>query len=458
MFRKRITRPMPAGAKVSADGKKAKVVVKGETRTYEVSATGKLVDYSPRWYCQVGDKMVPLSEDRQESELMEAELLLDRKRGGVAKAKRPLAPKSRQDLEGLMDEWIASEYGSGSGLNPIHIASFQRRVRLLLGAGISTVAHREDADAGDRIAAALAELAVPGKPAKLPAGNAFSPHALYKLARVNRSTLLRVAKALGIAGSGRKKSRRYTREESEQILASLVKGRSPATITGYRSAVTTFCRWLVRRGVLARMPALPRVRGNPKTFRPRRAITQEVMLQICASVERRGAKLAGSTATARSLLYQTAFYSALRLRALREIRVGDLMQEADGGWSLSVRAETDKTGHARRIPIVAPGLGDALAAMVKGRPASALIWPGLPPTMSATLQSDLRDAGIPFVTTEGRFDFHSFRHSGATHFLTRGVSPLVVARLGGWASLEMLSRRYGHLDTSNLAQLLKGGA
>jgi len=105
MFSKRITRPMPLGAKLSRDGKKAKITVKGELRTYEVSSTGKLVDYSPRWYCQIGSKMISLSEDRAEAELMEAELL-DHKRGGSSKAKKPAVPKSRRELAALMDDCL----------------------------------------------------------------------------------------------------------------------------------------------------------------------------------------------------------------------------------------------------------------------------------------------------------------------------------------------------------------
>ena len=455
MFRKRITRPMPSGAKLSRDGKKAKVTVKGELRTYEVSSTGKLVDYSPRWYCQIGSKMIPLSEDRTEAGLMEAELLLDHKRGGSVKAKKPAVPKSRRELAALMDDWISTQFGTG--FHKKHIAASSMRVRILLDAGITTAAHLEDAGAGRKIQQALDRLAESDTPLELPDGEWFTPQSLYLSTKVSRGTLLDMAKTLGISGTGLKKSRRYSRGEAEQILSHMAKGAAPATVQGYRVAITSFCRWLVSTGIIHRIPALQRTRGIPQTLRPRRAITVECLYDLVKSVEAKGVTLAHTSAHARALLYRTAFFTALRLRALREARVSDLLLDQSGEWSLAVRAETDKTGLARRIPIVERGLGGDLAALVKGRPGSAIIWPKLPASMVRALQSDLRDAGIPFATPEGKLDFHSFRHSAATHYLTRGVSPLVVAQIGGWASLSMIQKRYGHLDASNLGDLLKGG-
>ena len=41
-----------------------------------------------------------------EAELMEAELLLDHKRGGSSKAKKPAVPKSRRELAALMDDCL----------------------------------------------------------------------------------------------------------------------------------------------------------------------------------------------------------------------------------------------------------------------------------------------------------------------------------------------------------------
>ena len=455
MFRKQILRPMPASAKLIDGGKKARVVIKGESRTYPVSETGKLIDFTPRWYCRIAGKTIALTASRDESRQMELELQLDHSRG----AKKPagkIAPKSRRELAGLIDEWLAEQYGPGCGLNPGHIGSFTKRIKLLADAGITTVGQLELPTASGLIQESLDRLGVDKPMPKLDSGDKFTPQSIYELLGLNRSTVLRRAQTLGCAGIGRKKGRYYSRAEAETIIAAAGRGAAPATQHGYRLAITSFCRWLIAKGILTKMPSLPRRRVKLKTIHPRRAINVATLNSLTASVIASGKVLGNLTAQARAVLYLTAFWTALRLRALREVRCDDLLRHGDE-WALAVRAEADKTGSARRIPLPAE-LGKALSELCGARRVMQdPIWPFIPKSFALPLRADLRDAGIPLVTADGKFDFHAFRHSAATHFLAKGVSPLVVARLGGWHSLKMLQDRYGHLDASNLGDLLKGG-
>jgi hypothetical protein len=41
---------------------------------------------------------------------------------------------------------------------------------------------------------------------------------------------------------------------------------------------------------------------------------------------------------------------------------------------------------------------------------------------------------------------HGLRHGGATEMLEKGVSVLLVQRMGGWRSLQVLSKHYAHLS------------
>ena len=455
MFRKRTTKPLPAGAKLAPDGKTAKIRVRGQLRTVELAGPGRMVLYSAKYYADIGGRHVPLAEDHDEARRMELELLLAHKQGEKKQRAEPTTtPRSRQEIADLIEDWVAIQYGPESGFHPAHIHGFRTRVRLLLDAGITTAAHLQAPDAGDRIARALADLSKPGKPIKL-SGTEFAPGALAKALEMSRSNLNRFAQNLGITGTGLKRAKRYSREEAERIASAQASGLAPGTVHGHRVAISAFCRWLLKRGIITRMPDLPRVSAQPKVIRPRRAITVETLRQLVDSVRTRRRILKDQPAEARAVLYSVAFYTGLRLRALREARCGDVLRGEAGAWSFGVRASTDKTRTARRIPLP-PDVGAALGALTKGRSKDALIWPGLPVSFSGSLKTDLRDANIPFVLPEGRVDFHAFRHSFASHFIARGVSPLVVARAAGWANLTQLQRRYGHLDAA-MGDLMKGG-
>jgi integrase len=97
-----------------------------------------------------------------------------------------------------------------------------------------------------------------------------------------------------------------------------------------------------------------------------------------------------------------------------------------------------------------------LKALVKGRSAKELVW-ALPASTAHLMRKDLKVAGIPFRNESGVADFHALRHSGASHYIGIGVSPLQVAKAGGWTDLKMLLKRYGHLTPTDLANALKAG-
>jgi integrase len=61
------------------------------------------------------------------------------------------------------------------------------------------------------------------------------------------------------------------------------------------------------------------------------------------------------------------------------------------------------------------------------------------------LDRDLKTVGIEKHLPDGKLVLHSFRHGGTTELLKSGVSVLLVQRLGGWRSLDQISRVYSHL-------------
>ncbi|MCF1462835.1 site-specific integrase [Agrobacterium vitis] len=59
-------------------------------------------------------------------------------------------------------------------------------------------------------------------------------------------------------------------------------------------------------------------------------------------------------------------------------------------------------------------------------------------TMKPQWNKVFKRADIPYLT------YHSCRHGFATTLLHRGVDPITVAKLGGWADAQLVFRTYGH--------------
>jgi integrase len=156
----------------------------------------------------------------------------------------------------------------------------------------------------------------------------------------------------------------------------------------------------------------------------------------------------------RSVLYRTAFCTLARRRALAELRVYDLNLDAPTPF-MSIRAETDKTRTARAIPIMNKDLLEDLKTLIAGKKRDDLVFHVAHAT-AAVLQNDLKDANIPYSTTEGDWDFHAFRHSGATHMARMRVPLYQICKIGGWTDYEQFFSTYGHMSVHDLGSSIDG--
>jgi integrase len=195
--------------------------------------------------------------------------------------------------------------------------------------------------------------------------------------------------------------------------------------------LATFLRWLVEERVLVIVPRLPRPSAKPE--RPRRAITQE-------EVE----KLAKSTTWPWSILYRLAFFTLTRKGALFSLLVGDLHLDGPEGPRIVLRPETAKTKVGQVVPVPSRLVPDLrrLVAEADGRP---LFWRIQTINDRVRWAKDIKAAGIPHETDEGLAVFHSLRHGGATHLAKKGVSILLIQKMGGWKSIRMLEK-YTHIQ------------
>ena len=194
-----------------------------------------------------------------------------------------------------------------------------------------------------------------------------------------------------------------------------------------------FCRWLHREKLILSVPDFPSIAFRAKE--QRRALTR-------AEVD----SLEKAAPWPRGLFYALAFATIARRGALLALTPNDVnIANPKAPWMM-LRAQHSKTKTDQQVPIpsrLVPGL----KKLIKGCPASApLFHKLLTINLSTTFASDLKRAKVPRKTHEGVAVIHSLRHGGTTELLTKGVSILLVQRLGGWASLRVLSKHYAHLS------------
>jgi integrase len=206
-------------------------------------------------------------------------------------------------------------------------------------------------------------------------------------------------------------------------------------------ALKAFLKWCVGRrliGVVPEVPSIPQPKGR------RAALSREDLSKLIVAADE-----------SRKLLYATAFSTLARMGALSRVTLDDCSFTVDGagnptGGTISLLAEHSKTGTAQCInvaPLVLLELFHHCREMrEKGLPGHTRVFKFNPVHISGQFAKDLKAAGLPSKSPQGlKITPHSLRHGGTTHLLKHGVSPFIVMRLGGWKSMALLVRNYGHV-------------
>jgi integrase len=421
-------------------GKKAKLP---DGRVVPINPKGREICTTEHWYTKIDGRVISLGPDRDTAREMETRMRLDGMlvRRGLASQ---IAPVEGTDLPGLIDRWL--EELEARGRTPGDRATIRTRVELLTRLGLRTLVDLAKPGAGEVIERGVAALGKGTGAPELPADELFTPAQARHFLEVSPSGLSKLCRSRGVAGQGKGKKRRFTRAEMAVLASHKGKGLSGTTMGHYSAAITSFARWLTRRGLLQNPPYIARKRVTTED-RPRRTITWSQCVALAKATASEKRTRGGLTARSRSVLWRVAFCTMLRARALRGLVVGDLRLEA-ANPHIWVRAEIDKCRKSRAVP-VEPDTAKDLAKLVARRGPKDPVWE-FPSQIGPTLRADLRGAGIEPRTADGVIDLHSFRHSGASHLMAKGVSPLLICKAGGWSDTRMLLSRYGHLAADGL--------
>ena len=456
MYKKRITRPVPPDAVTVSPGK---VRVRSQRRLIErpVNASGRMVCESKCYYGRVRQpdgtvREVKLTPDKVSSEQILAALRLKAARVSAGLELEP-NPRRFTSLTQLASEWI--EEMKRAKRNSGHIRTVRSRVLALIKqCGFETPADLVRPDASQKIATAFSQVAAPRDGVVIPKGqDSFSPLQLRTLLAISPTAIAKLARNRGIKPTGKGKAARYTRDQAELLVAHRALGAAPNTLNGIRTSMRAFCHWLARNGVIEKSPAMPmRISEKKDRRRVRRAISWTDCLQLATAVKREGKNRGGMSAKERAVLYQVAFVTLLRSRALRELKPTDCDLSKKPCF-IVVRSEIDKTGKSRSLPID-PDLARQLSELLAIKKPNQFIW-NIPKNMTDVLRQDLITAKLVYRNEQGVFDFHAFRHSGATHLAKNGVRLDIVARIGGWTNLNQFYERYSHYSVSDLALATK---
>ena len=216
----------------------------------------------------------------------------------------------------------------------------------------------------------------------------------------------------------------------EQALQGLSQaGRSGKTLVSYRESLRAFCLWCVERHYLETHPLqkMTPIDITPRT--KRRAMTASeirCLLDQCLPHHR--------------LLYETAFLTGLRADELRHLTVEHLDIER-GGLRLEAAWTKNRRDGFQPLPrhlcralydFAQSGEARLLYARAYGRQNATLTPPEdpllvVPENPARTLDIDLRAAGIPKWTPEGKLDFHALRVAYVT-FIFEGGATMPEAR------------------------------
>lgn len=443
VYRKRYPIAMPEGAEVVT--RRGRTVArwtngKGQKRTAEVLADGRVQFVSDCWYLRYRDatgKMRRRSSgcrDKQAAEKMLADTLAD-----VEKVKAGVMSHREMTAAGQLDTPIGK-----------HIEEYLR---------------------------ALSRKTVRGR--------RISPkhvvHVRRKLQRLVRECPLRTLRDLDRPTVQRwmEKTATTPRRPKDPQSPPL----SARTINMHRAALVALCNWCVADGRLAVNPlaGLPKAaQGEPA--RKRRPLSEEeIALLLKAAQERplrdaltirrgvnKGKPLAKVSekerrrlervGRQRALAYKFMMLTGLRRNEMASLTVGSLCMDEARPY-VTLEGTHAKSGQAATLPLrgdLADDLRKHIASLAEtggtdvtpDRPLFDIDWRNL----LRTFNLDLAAAGIPKRDAQGRtLDVHCLRHTFATLLARSGVSPGIAQKLMRHSDIRLTMNTYTHLDLADTA-------
>ena len=223
----------------------------------------------------------------------------------------------------------------------------------------------------------------------------------------------------------------------EKVVSAMVQYRdkSPRTRNYVRGALSAFCRWLVQKGQLDSNPVelVPRAKSQPVRYR--RALNEEEL-----------EKLLMVSPTDRSVVYALAANTGLRKGELKRVRLSHVYLD-ERLIRLPAALTKGRRPCAQPLPMK---VVDMLEDWIDDRELKEddLLFKPFPGIKA--WHGDLRRAGIPEQTRDGRVDFHALRVTYGTRLVKRGVPLHMTQRLMRHQDPKITAQFYLHLHEEEL--------
>ncbi len=226
-------------------------------------------------------------------------------------------------------------------------------------------------------------------------------------------------------------------------------GIGERTFNYYLKACKQFCRWMIkeRRALSSPIEHLSCVRQT-ENRRRRRALTLEEQRQLIA-VTAEGPTHHNMTGYERALVYRLALQTGLRANELRCLTVGAFDFTKSLLTLAAAYTKNRKTAIMDLTPETCLELQGLLGNKMPHLPAFAI-----PDSCAKMIKVDLKTAGIPYETSEGRADFHSLRHSFITNLARAGVHPSDAQALARHSTITLTMNHYTHSVRADLRRII----
>ena len=224
---------------------------------------------------------------------------------------------------------------------------------------------------------------------------------------------------------------------------------SAKTCNHYLQEFKQFCRWLVENNRMTEKPIATlkpiTIDSGNVTFE-RRALTQEEITRLInttISANKRN-NLSGEQ---RCLIYQIALLTGLRYSEIKSLQRESFDFTNNTVTIKDINAKNSKTD---TLPLK-PELAKHLQTYFAQNPAlpKANAFENMQAKGIYMLKKDLKEAGIDYITQDGRADFHSLRHTYGTQLAKSGVLPQLAQKLMRHSSIDLTTNLYTHLLISD---------
>jgi site-specific recombinase XerD len=239
---------------------------------------------------------------------------------------------------------------------------------------------------------------------------------------------------------------------------------SSRTIGSVITAIRTFCRWLVRTGIMPSDPTATVDKPSVKTDRriERRMLLPEEWKWLKKWLESSSDERNGQSSRERLLMYELAIETGLRSSELRSLTKANLCLEGSDPH-VKVKAAITKNAVAAK-QYLSDGLAQKLSKALARKLPGASVFATMDRTrMAGVLRQDIDNARKLWLTTEqGKeekdtdflkspnsegeiIDFHALRHTCGAWLVMKGVTLAEVQAIMRHSTIVLTVECYGHL-------------